>query len=163
MTTATSPNSSRWAECDRQAIDVHLDRDRDLVHFAIARKRLLAGLGPPGARAMQFFVAEEGASAVAYVLINERGSEWMIEEAGDCDPSGARIGAILQALIARDPAERRPIVRGWLPAGLCPPQVGSSPASLQSEVMMIRPLTARGTPTSALGESEVVYWHGDVF
>ena len=48
----------------------HLTRDRDLVHFAIARKRLLAGLGPPGARTLHFFIAEEGASAVAYVVIS---------------------------------------------------------------------------------------------
>jgi GNAT superfamily N-acetyltransferase len=141
----------------------HLDRDRDLVHFAIAKKRLLAGLGPPGARAMQFFVAEEGASAVAYVLITERASEWVIEETGDCDPSGARIGAILQTLIARDPAERRPIVRGWLPADLRPPQVEIVARRPAAEVMMIRPLTERGTPASALSEGEVLYWHGDVF
>src|SRR5262249_9610969 len=38
----------------------HLDRDRDLVQFALAKRRLLAGLAPPGARALQFFVAEEG-------------------------------------------------------------------------------------------------------
>jgi hypothetical protein len=30
----------------------------------------------------------------------------MIEECGDRDPSGARVGAILQALIAREPAKR---------------------------------------------------------
>ena len=46
----------------------HLDRDRDFVHFAIVRKRLLAGLGPAGEREVQFFVAEEGGSAVAYVV-----------------------------------------------------------------------------------------------
>src|SRR5262245_13374376 len=40
----------------------HLERDRDLVQFAIAKRRLLAGLGPRGAREVQFFVAEEGAS-----------------------------------------------------------------------------------------------------
>ena len=59
----------------------HLSRDRDLVHFAIARKRLLAGLAVPGARALQFFIAEEGASAVAYVVISVQGSAWIIEEA----------------------------------------------------------------------------------
>jgi hypothetical protein len=142
---------------------LHLDRDRDLVHFAMARKRLLAGLGAPGARTTQFFVAEEGASAAAYVFASARESEWMIEEAGDCDPSGARIGAILQTLIARDPAERRPIVRAWLPANFCPPQVRVVARCAPAEVMMIRPLNARGTPASPLGEGEVLYWHGDVF
>jgi GNAT superfamily N-acetyltransferase len=47
----------------------HLNRDRDVVHFSIAKKRLLAGLGPPGARELLFFIAEEGASAAAYVVI----------------------------------------------------------------------------------------------
>jgi hypothetical protein len=39
------------------------------------------------------------------------GSTWTIEECGDHDPSGARVGAILQALIAREPLERRPTIR----------------------------------------------------
>src|SRR2546425_2621948 len=73
----------------------HLNRDRDLVHYAIAKKRLLAGLGPPGLRAVQFFIAEEGASAAAYVVIGVKGGEWTLEECGDRDPSGARVGAIL--------------------------------------------------------------------
>ena len=93
----------------------HLSRDRDLVHFAIARKRLLAGLGAPGARALQFFIAEEGASAVAYVVISVQGNAWTIEEAGDRDPGGARLGAILQALIAREPAEKRPSITAGCP------------------------------------------------
>src|SRR5258706_356607 len=59
----------------------HLERDRDLVHFAIAKKRLLAGLSPIGAREVRFFIAEEGASAVAYVVIAVRGSEGIVEEA----------------------------------------------------------------------------------
>jgi GNAT superfamily N-acetyltransferase len=145
----------------------HLDRDRDLVHYAIAKKRLLAGLGPSGVRETQFFIAEEGASAVAYVVIGrvERDGhpEWVLEEAGDRDPSGARVGAILQVLIARDPAERRPAIRGWLPAGFCPPQVRITETRPSAEVMMIRPLSARGTPTSPPGEQEILYWHGDLF
>jgi GNAT superfamily N-acetyltransferase len=51
----------------------HLNRDRDLIHFSVARTRLLAGLGPAGVREVQFFIAEEGASAVAYVLISAQG------------------------------------------------------------------------------------------
>jgi predicted N-acetyltransferase YhbS len=156
----------------------HLDRDRDLVYYAVARKRLLAGLGPPGARDVQFFIAEEGASAVAYVVISVRtasaapafrrtvedaGADWILEEAGDRDPSGARVGAILQALIARDPAARRPTIRGWLPAGFRPPQVQIIDRQPSPEVMMMRPLTARGTPTSPLTDADVLYWHGDLF
>ena len=43
----------------------HLERDADLIQYGIAKKRLLAGLGPAGLRELQFFVAEEGAAAVA--------------------------------------------------------------------------------------------------
>jgi GNAT superfamily N-acetyltransferase len=140
---------------------LHLDRDRDLIQSAIAKKRLLAGLGPAGARELQFFVAEEGASAVAYVIVSARGSDWVIEEAGDRDPAGARLGAILQALIARDSAERRPALGGWLPPDLCPPQVRIVERRPSREVMMIRPLSTNGTPATALEEKEVLYWKSD--
>jgi predicted N-acetyltransferase YhbS len=145
----------------------HLDRVRDLVHYAIAKKRLLAGLGPTGAREVQFFIAEEGASAVASVVIvrSERdgGVEWMLEEVADRDPTGARVGAILQVLIARDPTERRPTIRGWLPGGFCPPQVRIIGRQPSAEVMMIRPLTSRGTPAAPLTEADVLFWHADFF
>jgi predicted N-acetyltransferase YhbS len=140
-----------------------LERDRDVVQFALAKKRMLAGLGPAGAREVQFFVAEEGASAVAYVIVSARGSDWLIEEAGDRDPAGARLGAILQVLIARDPAERRPALQGWLPGGLCPPQVRLVERRPSREVMMIRPLSTNGTPATPLSEEDVLYWNADVF
>src|SRR5262249_1196692 len=93
----------------------HLDRGRDLIHYAIAKRRLLAGLGARDGREVQFFIAEEGASAVAYVVITASGGEWTIEECGDRDPTGARLGALLQVLIARDPVEGRPVIRASLP------------------------------------------------
>jgi GNAT superfamily N-acetyltransferase len=141
----------------------HLNRDRDLVHFSIARKRLLAGLGPPGAREVHFFIAEEGASAAAYVVIAADGREWMLDSAGDRDPSGARVGAILQVLIARDPAEARPVISGWLPAGFLPPQmtvIGEQPSA---ELMMVRPLTRAGEAARGLREDDLMYWRGDLF
>ena len=61
-------------------------------------------MGPAGDREVQFFIAEEGASAVAYVVISVRGGAWVLEECGDRDPAGARVGAILQVLMARDPS-----------------------------------------------------------
>jgi predicted N-acetyltransferase YhbS len=61
---------------------LHLNRDRDLAHYAIAKKRLLAGLSPPGARELQFFVAEEGASAAAYVVVSVQGDAWTIDSCG---------------------------------------------------------------------------------
>jgi len=143
----------------------HLTRDRDLVQFAIAKKRLFAGLSPLGARAVQFFIAEEGASAVAYVVISVHGDAWTIEEMGDRDPSGARVGAILQTLIAREPAEKRPSIRAWLPEGFLPPQltvVGETPSA---EIMMMKSLNdrARGLLTSPLASSDIMYWRGDLF
>jgi GNAT superfamily N-acetyltransferase len=45
-----------------------LRRDPPLIQYALARKRLLAGLGPSGLRHVEFFVVEEGASAVAYAV-----------------------------------------------------------------------------------------------
>lgn len=150
----------------------HLDRDRDLIQFGIAKKRVLAGLGPMGDREVQFFIAEEGASAVAYVVISVRGdvgggamsgAEWILEEVGDRDPSGARAGAILQALIARDPVERRPTIRGWLPGEFCPLQIRITSRAQSAEVMMIRSLTPTGKPASPIDEASVLYWHGDLF
>jgi GNAT superfamily N-acetyltransferase len=141
----------------------HLDRDRDLIHYALAKKRLLAGLGVPSAREIQFFVAEEGGSAAAYVVITARGSEWSLEELGDRDPAGARAGAILQVLLARDPSERRPTITAWLPTGFCPPQITIVGERPSPEVMMIRPLTAKGTPATALSAADVLYWRADLF
>jgi ribosomal protein S18 acetylase RimI-like enzyme len=141
----------------------HLNRDRDVVHFAIARRRMLAGLGPSGARILHFFIAEEGASAVAYLVITAQANRWTVEEMGDRDPAGARAGAMLQALIAREPAERRPAIAGWLPDGFLPPQVTIVGEQPSAEVMMIRPLTERGRPASPLAAADLVYWRGDAF
>jgi predicted N-acetyltransferase YhbS len=146
-----------------EAFRFHLNRDRDLIHFSNTRKRLLAGLGAAGARELQFFIAEEGASAVAYVVVGVKGGAWMLEAAGDRDPSAARTGAILQVLLARDPAERRPTIAGWLPEGFLPPQVTVIGERPSTDVMMIRPLTARGTPATPLAERDILYWRADMF
>jgi len=141
----------------------HLTRDRDVVHFAIARKRLLAGLGPPGARTVHFFIAEEGASAVAYLVITVKDNAWTVEEIGDRDPSGARAGAMLQALIAREPAERRPSITALLPDGFLPPQVTIVGETPSKDVMMVRGLSDRARAAAPLAASDVCYWHGDIF
>ena len=141
----------------------HLTRDRELVSFAIARKRLLAGLGPSGVRILHFFVAEEGGSAAAYAVIAVRGREWTLEEAGDRDPSGARVGAILQALIAREPAEQRPSITAWLPDSFLPPQVTVIAEQPSADVMMVRALTPAARPASALRPEQVMYWRADIF
>jgi GNAT superfamily N-acetyltransferase len=141
----------------------HLNRDRDVVYFSIARKRLLAGLGPPGAREVHFFIAEEGASAAAYVVIAAQGREWMLDSAGDRDPTGARVGAILQVLIARNPAEARPAISGSLPAGFLPPQVTIVGEQPSAEVMMVRPITAAAEAARRLQHHDLLFWRGDLF
>ncbi len=141
----------------------HFIRDRDLVHFAIVKRRVLAGLSPPGARSLQFFVAEEGASAVAYVVVYVNGGAWTIDSCGDRDPAGARLGAILQVLVARAPAEHRPPVTAWLPSTLRPPQmaiVGSAPSK---DLMMFKPLSAAAAGVTTLSASDVLFWRGDAF
>jgi predicted N-acetyltransferase YhbS len=144
----------------------HLNRDRALAGYAIAKKRLLAGLGPAGRRELQFVVAEEGASAAAYVVVTveleEQTLVWTLEECGDRDPSGARIGAILQVLMAREPSRARPRIRGWLPSSFVPPQVTIVGRAASANIMMVRPLgsTRIGPPLDA---DDVLYWRADVF
>jgi len=140
----------------------HLDRDLDFVQYAITKKRLLAGLGSPGAHQVQFFIAEEGITAAAYVVLHVVGHTWTIEECGDRDPGGARVGAILQALIAREPVERRPSIRGCLPPGFVPPQFTIVAAKSSMEIMRVRWL---GTTSvrPRLSSDDVLYWHNDVF
>ena len=139
----------------------HLDRDVDFVHHAIMKKRLLAGLSAAGERQLHFFIAEEGITAAAYVVITIVGATWTIEECGDRDPSGARVGAILQALIAREPVERRPTIRAWLPRGFVPPQVTIVSAKPSTEVMMMRPLGTTEVHPRLSGDG-VLYWRSDI-
>ena len=78
------------------------------------------------------------------------------------DPSGARVGAVLQALIAREPVERRPTIRGRLPGGFVPPQVTIVSAKPSVPVMMVRTLG----PTvlqPRLSNEDILYWQSDVF
>jgi hypothetical protein len=139
----------------------HLDRDVDFVRYAITKKRLLAGLGSSGSRQLHFFIAKEGITAAAYVVVSVEGCKWTIEECGDRDPSGARVGAILQGLIAREPIERRPVILGWLPPGFAPPQVTILSAQASAEVVMVRSLGPTATPLRLTGD-DVLLWHGDV-
>jgi GNAT superfamily N-acetyltransferase len=152
----------------------HLNRDRDLVAYAVTKKRLLAGLGPDGRRELQFFVAEEGTSAVAYAVISATGpvgrerhdaevGPWTIEECGDRDPSGARVGAMLQVLLAREPSMKRPRIRAWLPSGFSPPQVTVANRAPATDVMMVRPLTPAAAAAVDLREEDLLYWRADIF
>jgi hypothetical protein len=139
----------------------HLDRDVDLIKHAITRKRLLAGFGPAGVRQLEFVIAEEGITAAAYIVISVVGGTWTIEECGDRDPGGARVGALLQALIAREPVESRPQIRGWLPPGFLPPQVAITSAAPAPAVVFARALSAR-LPRLSLSLPDVLYWRNDL-
>lgn len=139
-----------------------LRRDPALVQYALAKKRLLAGLGPVGRRQLEFFVAEEGASAVAYVVLHVTAHGWTLEEAGDRDPAGARLGAMLQALVAREPHQEPPNIRTWWPHGFAvPPQLELRDRVAARDVFMIRPLA--DTITMPRTSDDVFYWRSDFF
>jgi hypothetical protein len=140
----------------------HLERDTDLVKYAITRRRLLAGLGTAGERQLHFVIAEEGITAAAYVVVSVADQTWTIEECGDRDASGARVGAILQTLIAGAPVERRPVIRGWLPPAFVPPQISILSARPATELVMMRGLQSTPGPP-ALVNSDVLYWRSDLF
>jgi GNAT superfamily N-acetyltransferase len=144
-----------------ESVPFALQRDGSLVHYALSKKRLLAGLGPPGLRQLEFFVAEEGASAVAYVVLNENANGWTLEEAGDRDPAGARLGAMLQVLLAREPTHRMPLIRAWWPQAFAvPPQIQLTDRSAPKDVFMVRPLADVPRPRTS---DDVFYWHADHF
>jgi len=140
-----------------------LDRSEDYIRFAISKRRMLAGLGPSGLRQVEFLVAEEGHMAVAYLVCTVQNGQWTIEEAGDRDPSGARLGAMLQVMLAREPSVEPPRIVGFWPHDLNPPQIASFARQPTDEVMMIRPLRDRTLPMPPIAASDVVFWHGDLF
>jgi GNAT superfamily N-acetyltransferase len=138
-----------------------LRRAAPLIHYALSKKRLLAGLGPHGLRHTEFFVAEEGISAVAYVVLTVSAGGWTLEEAGDRDPGGARLGAILQVLLAREPSHGAPLIRAWWPPALpAPPQVRLIDRFPARDVFMLRPIGHVSVPARP---EDVFYWRSDYF
>jgi predicted N-acetyltransferase YhbS len=138
-----------------------LRRSPSLIAFALSRKRLLAGLGPAGLRQVEFFVAEEGASAVAYVVLSQNPNGWTLQEAGDRDPAAARLGGMLQVLVAREPSRRTPLIRAWWPASFAvPPQLRVTDRSGARDLFMMRALADVRLPERA---DEVFYWRSDFF
>jgi predicted N-acetyltransferase YhbS len=139
-----------------------LRRGPSLIQYALSKKRLQAGLGPQGLRQTEFYVAEEGASAVAYVLISANAAGWTLEEFGDRDPAAARLGAMLQVLIAREPSQKRPLIRTWWPDSFAvPPQVRLTHRVPARDLFMMRSLAPDLVmPTNA---ADVFYWRSDYF
>lgn len=136
-------------------------RSADYVRYAIARRRLLAALGTPGERSVEFLITEEGGNAVAYVVISHGPDGRWLEEWGDRDPTAARVGAMLQAVNARTPSEPPPPLRAWLPAEMRPPQVVRADEQPAAEVGMIRSLDDRAIPR--VEPWDVFYFKGDAF
>ena len=144
--------------------------DADQVNYSVTKKRLLAGFDTSGRRTVEYFVTEEGYQAVAYVLIQvtrplQRGEpeSWSLASCGDRDPSGARIGAMLQVLLARHPGERPPVIRAGWPDALRPPQLTITRRSPAAEIMMIRALTSDAGVEPWLEEADTIFWNGDAF
>ena len=136
------------------------ERTPDLIAFSIARRRLLAGLGPPGVRQVELFVTEEGHRVVAYVCLTRGPAGVFLEECGDRDPSGARVGAMLQGLAARTPAEALPPMRATLPEALRPPQVRVLAHDAAPDLMMMKALDPA---IDIAAVQPVVFWQSDVF
>lgn len=139
-----------------------LSRDAEYIRHAIIKKRLLAACGKPGHRTVEFFVVEEGGRAAAYVVLFEVGEFAMITECGDRDPSGSRVGALLQAVLARDPS-RRLHLRAWWPPHVLPPQVDIVAHEVAAVTMMVRPLGRQVWPAPPLTVSDISWWHADAF
>lgn len=139
----------------------HLDRSVDFIKHTLIRQRLLAGLSDTGRRQLEFVIAEEGITAAAYLMMSVADGGWTIEACGDRDPTGARLGALLQALIAREPARTRPVISGWLPPGLVPPQITITPVVDAPALLFMRPLAARMQHVR-LTPADVLYWRSDV-
>jgi GNAT superfamily N-acetyltransferase len=138
-----------------------LRREPAMIRFALAKKRLFAGFSPPGTRQVEFFVAEEGASAVAYVVLYQNQHGWTLDEAGDRDPAGARLGAMLQVLVAREPSLPPPLIRTWWPRAFpAPPQVDLVDRSASRDLLMVRSLTGAAMPMTT---DDVFYWRSDYF
>lgn len=156
---AVAEMSARRAEGARFA----LDRSEDWIRYGLSKRRLLAGLGPPGLRELEFLVTEEGHQAVAYIVTSVHAGRWFIEDAGDRDPSGARLGAMLQVMLARTPHLPPPEIRAWLPHDFTPPQVTRVDTYATTETLMIRPLKDRTLPLPPLDGNHVVYWRLDYF
>jgi GNAT superfamily N-acetyltransferase len=131
-----------------------IERSPDLIAFSIARKRLLAGLGPAGLRSVEFYVTEEGSRAVAYVILTRGPGGWVLHDCGDRDASGARVGAMLHVLAARTPAEQPARLRAWFPHAAAPPQARVVSIDQAAEIMMMRPIGA-GAPAMPAGDKTV--------
>jgi hypothetical protein len=139
----------------------HLDRDVSFVHYAITRRRWLTGPGSADAGHLHFLVADESVTATAYVIVSDVGDLWTLEECGDWNPSGDRVGALLQVLLMRQTGQCRPTIRAWLPPGFLPPQVTIASTVPSTDVARARMLGAAATEPP-LSTDDVLFWRNDL-
>jgi hypothetical protein len=86
---------------------------------------------------------------------------WTLEEAGDRDPAGARLGGMLQVLAAREPSHEPPLIRTWWPPSFpVPPQIALSRRTDPKDLFMLRPLDGSRYEWRP---SDVFYWRSDYF
>lgn len=137
-----------------------LRRDADYVRYAISKRRLLAAFGVPGVRHVEYFITEEGGNAVAYIVVTRGPDGHVLEEWGDRDPTGARVGAMLQVMAARTPTEEAAKLRTWLPVDFAPPQIERIDEAPAAEHAMIRGI---GRPAPRLSPEDVFYLKADAF
>lgn len=139
-----------------------LERDPEYIAYSITKKRLVVGSGGSARRRLQFFVVEEGGRAAAYAVILEVGDSWMVTECGDRDPSGARVGAMLQSLLGQAEAQPKRL-RAWLPDNFLPPQVHVAAREVPTLAMMVRPIRRGLRIEPPLEAWDLAYWHADAF
>ena len=88
---------------------------------------------------------------------------WFIEDAGDRDPSGARLGAMLQLMLSRHSGEAPPGIRGWLAALAAPATDPGQRREPDAGGPDDPPLKDCTLPLPPLSAAEVIFWHGDYF
>jgi hypothetical protein len=95
------------------------------------------------------------------VILSENANGWTLEEAGDRDPAGARLGGMMQVLVEREPARPTPLIRAWWPRAFPVPQQLELTDRIDArDLLMIRPLADVAIPTRA---DDVFYWRSDSF
>ena len=140
----------------------HLDRDVDFIRYTITTRR-------PACRAR---VHELAPTAVLHrrrrhhcggLRDRERRRRHM-DARRMRQPGRDRCAdrALLQALIAREPAERRPIIRTWLPPHFLPPQVTIASATPSIASIGV-PMLGSGAMVPPLSTDDVLFWRNDVF
>ena len=95
------------------------------------------------------------------MVLSQNQHGWTLEEAGDRDPAGARLGGMLQVLVAREPSRPAPLIRAWWPRSFpVPPQLSLSRRTDPKDIFMMRSLEAG---VCELRADDVFYWRSDYF